>query len=149
MTAVPILASTFVGCLLGSFVPLVNTELVVLGAIAIAPAELTIPIVLIAVITQMGAKSVLFCAGGGLLRLRPGKYSARLHAALQRAQACQKSGSLFLFASATIGFPPFYLTSVASGAMRVPFGRFLAIGFAGRLIRFSALVMVPYALKAL
>lgn len=54
---------------------------------------------------------------------------------------------MVLFASAFTGFPPFYLTSIASGAVRLPFSRFLVIGFAGRLLRFGALVMVPQALK--
>jgi membrane protein YqaA with SNARE-associated domain len=147
MSPAAICASTFVACLIGSFIPLVNTELVVLSAVAIAPSSLTIPIVLIAVFTQMSAKSVLYGAGSGLLRIPNGRHTAKLHAALQRAQTWQKSGSLFLFASATTGFPPFYLTSVASGAIRVPFARFFAIGLLGRLLRFSALVFIPWVLK--
>ncbi|MEX2280870.1 MAG: VTT domain-containing protein [Gemmatimonadota bacterium] len=149
MSSAAICFSTFLGCLLGSFVPLVNTELVVLSAVAIAPVELLLPIVLIAVGTQMLAKSVLYCAGAGFLRLPPGRYASRLQDALTRAQRWQKSGSLFLFTSASTGFPPFYLTSVASGAIRVPFARFFALGFVGRFIRFSALVMVPHLWRSL
>jgi membrane protein YqaA with SNARE-associated domain len=149
MTPAALCISTFLGCLMGSFVPLVNTELVVLSAMAVAPPELILPILMIAVITQMAAKSVLYCAGSGLLRVPPGRFGDRLHAALGHAQKWQKAGSLFLFTSASTGFPPFYLTSVASGAMKVSFPRFFAIGFAGRLLRFSALMLLPYVLRSL
>ena len=42
-----------------------------------------------------------------------------------------------LFASASTGFPPFYVVSVASGALHIQFRRFLLIGFLGRTIRFA------------
>ncbi len=149
MSPLAFCVSTFVGCLIGSFIPVVNTELVVLSAAALAPPGMIVPIILIAVGTQMFAKSVLYFAGTGMLRLPPGRYTARFQAALARAETWQKTGSLFLFASASIGFPPFYLTSVASGVIRVPFARFFVIGFAGRLLRFSTLVMLPHALRSL
>jgi membrane protein YqaA with SNARE-associated domain len=145
MSALAICLSTFLGCLIGSFVPLVNTELVVLGAAAAAPPALLLPLILIAATTQMAAKSVLYFAGGGLLRV---SWSRRLSAALERGRGTQRSGSLFLFVSALTGFPPFYLVSIASGAMRVPFARFLIIGMAGRTIRFIAVVMLPHFLKS-
>jgi membrane protein YqaA with SNARE-associated domain len=149
MSSAAICFSTFFGCLTGSFVPLVNTELVVLSAVAIARVELLLPIVLIAVGTQMLAKSLLYCAGAGFVRLPPGRNCPRLQDAMTRAQRWQKSGSLFPFTSASTGFPPFYQTSVGSGAIRVPFARFFAVGCAGRLLRFSTLVMLPYAWRSL
>jgi membrane protein YqaA with SNARE-associated domain len=145
MSALAICLSTFVGCLIGSFVPLVNTELVVLGAASVAPKALLVPLILIASTTQMVAKAILYFAGGGLLRE---SWSRRLSAMLERARSAQHTGTLFLFASALTGFPPFYLTSIACGAMRVPFARFLIIGLCGRTIRFTAIVLLPQLLKS-
>jgi membrane protein YqaA with SNARE-associated domain len=148
MSPAAICLSTFLGCLLGSFVPFVNTELVVLSAAAIAPRSLIIPLILIAASTQMLGKSVLYLAGTGLLHL-PEKYAPRrLHDALERARRWPNTGSVFLFASATAGFPPFYVVSIAAGALRLPFPRFFLIGLCGRLLRFSAVVIVPQAIKS-
>lgn len=140
--------SVFGGCLLGSLVPLVNTELIVLSAAAAAPRSLLLPIVLIAATTQILAKSLLYLVGGGMLRLPHNRYTTRVHDTLARAQQHRKVGSLALFASAATGFPPFYLTSIASGAVRIPFPQFVSIGFIGRLLRFSAIVLLPLAIKA-
>ena len=149
MDSTTLLLTTFGGCLIGSFVPLVNTEIVVLSAAALAPSHLIGPLILMAATTQMLAKSVLYFAGGGLLKLPHNRYTSGIHSALARGQTLQNTGSMFLFASASVGLPPFYLTSLASGAVRIPLKRFLTIGFIGRLLRFSVLVMVPQLIKAI
>lgn len=145
LSAQAICLSTFMGCLIGSFVALVNKELIVLGAAAAMPKALLLPLILIAATTQMAAKSILCCAGGDLLRV---SWSRRLSAALERARSAQRSGTVFLFASALTGFPPFHLVSSACGAMRVPFARFLIIGLCGRTIRFTAVVLLPHFLAS-
>ncbi|HUF50385.1 MAG TPA: hypothetical protein VMN60_06095 [Longimicrobiales bacterium] len=143
-----LLITTFGGCLVGSFVPLVNTELVVLAAAAAAPPQLIVPIILIATATQMLAKAVLYQLGGGLLRLPHNRYTQRFHAAVARGATMRNTGSALLFTSAIVGFPPFYLTTIASGALRLPLARFLIIGSVGRLLRFTALVLLPQLIKA-
>ncbi|HUF51157.1 MAG TPA: hypothetical protein VMN60_10005 [Longimicrobiales bacterium] len=140
--------TTFVGCLVGSFVPLVNTELIVLAAAAAAPPALLAPLALIAATTQMAAKSVLYFAGGGMLRVPVNRWTCRLHEAASAGARFRNGGGMVIFASAFAGIPPFYLTSIASGAVRHPFTRFVAIGFAGRMLRFSALVGLPQTVKA-
>jgi membrane protein YqaA with SNARE-associated domain len=139
--------TTFVACLVGSFVPLVNTEIVVLAAAAAVPPGLLLPVALIAAVAQMGGKSVLYLAGGGMLRLPVNRLTRRLHDSAAAGAQFERSGPIVLFASAFTGFPPLYLTSIASGAVHLPFPRFLVIGFVGRLLRFGALVMVPQAVK--
>lgn len=71
--------TTFVACLVGSFVPLVNTEIVVLAAAAAVPPGLLLPLAVIAAVAQMGGKSVLYLAGGGMLRLPVNRLTRRLH----------------------------------------------------------------------
>jgi membrane protein YqaA with SNARE-associated domain len=105
------------------------------------------PLVVIAAVAQMGGKSVLYLAGGGMLRLPVNRLTRRLHDSAAAGSQLERSGPMVLFASAFTGFPPFYLMSIASGAVHLPFSRFLVIGFVGRLLRFGALVMVPQAVK--
>lgn len=147
MSTLAICISTMLGCLVGSFVPLVNTELVVAGAAAAAPRTLLLPLVLIASTTQMAAKAVLYLAGGGLVRLPRRRWNARVQDALEKSRGMHTAGSTFLFASALTGIPPFYVTSVACGAMRLPFARFMAIGLVGRTLRFTVVVLIPFAAK--
>jgi membrane protein DedA with SNARE-associated domain len=47
-----------------------------------------------------------------------------------------------VFASATAGWPPFYLVSLAAGSLRYSLARFVLVGGSGRLIRFAVLVAV-------
>ena len=42
------------------------------------------------------------------------------------------------------GVPPFYLTVLAAGAMMIRFPAFLAIGSAGRLVRFAVIVALTW-----
>jgi membrane protein YqaA with SNARE-associated domain len=48
--------------------------------------------------------------------------------------------------SALVGFPPFYLVSIAAGALEVALMRFLVAGAIGRLIHFGALAFAPHFL---
>ena len=143
-----LLLATFGSCLVGSFLPVVNTEIVVLAAAAATPPQLIVPLILIAATSQMLAKAVLYHAGGGLLKLPRNRYTRGLHAAIDRGATMRNTGAALLFSSAAVGVPPFYLTSIASGAMRLPLRRFLFVGFIGRLLRFTALVLLPHVIRA-
>lgn len=148
MTPLALCFSTMIGCLVGSFVPIVNTELIVITAALAAPPELVIPLILIASLSQMIAKSALYLAGSGLLHLPPGRLADKIYVALVRVQQHQRAGDAVLFASATTGFPPFYVMSVASGAMKTGFRRFFMLGLLGRTLRFTVLVAIPQLVKA-
>jgi membrane protein YqaA with SNARE-associated domain len=50
--------------------------------------------------------------------------------------------------SAVFGLPPFYVTTVAAGAMRVSFVRFLIAAIFGRLVHFSAVALAPLVIHA-
>ncbi len=144
-----LILSTMVGCFIGSLVPVINTELIVLAAAAAAPPELAVALVLVASISQMAAKSLLYLAGTGLLRLPLGWMGRHVEQALAKAQAQQAASGTLLFTSASTGFPPFYVMSVASGALRIDFRRFLVVGFLGRTLRFAVLVAFPVVIKTL
>ena len=50
--------------------------------------------------------------------------------------------------SAIFGLPPFYVTTVAAGALRVDFVRFLLAAIFGRLLHFGVVALVPVAFHA-
>jgi membrane protein YqaA with SNARE-associated domain len=145
MTPLALLISVFLASLLGGLLPFINTELIVLAAAAAAPSQLLLPLILIAATTQMVAKTVLYLGGRGLMRF-PNR-RLRFDAAVRNAKRLEHGGSVFLFVSAATGFPPFYLMSIASGAMKLPFGRFLVLGFIGRLVRFGAVMGAPHLIR--
>jgi membrane protein YqaA with SNARE-associated domain len=106
-----------------------------------------LPLVLAATAGQMVGKSAMYFAGRGVVRL-PGE---RMHRLVAKAEAWGRNrpgveGSL-VFVSASTGFPPFYVTAIACGMLKVPFGPFFWLGFLGRLARFTVVVVIPQLLK--
>lgn len=151
MDALSSCLTTFAGCILGSFVPLVSTELVVLTVAAASPAELTPVIVLIAATSQCLGKGGLYLAGTGAARLPRIRDSQKLDALTRRLRGGRTAmaGSALLFASTSAGLPPLYLTSIACGAVRFPLARFLPIVLIGRILRFTAVASLPQLVRAL
>jgi membrane protein YqaA with SNARE-associated domain len=129
------------GAVVSSLVPLVNAELLLIGlAVASPPAAPLLVVVMAA--GQMVGKSVLFLGGGRLTR---STLQSRL--ARWRLDGCTRRARVPLVGiSAFAGLPPFYLVSIAAPALGVTFRTFLAVGLAGRLLRFAALVTLPHVL---
>lgn len=48
-----------------------------------------------------------------------------------------------LFLSATLGVPPFYVTPILAGLLRISFPLFFVCGFSGRFLRFGAVYGCP------
>lgn len=145
MAAAGLCAATFAVAFLSGFVPLVNLETYLLSVAALRPGSSLPPVVLAASLGQMSAKCLLFLAGRGALAL-PLRHRGR---ALQAAAWLERRGCgpALVFASAFSGIPPFYLVSVAAGLLRFPLAAFLLCGTAGRLLRFSAVFLLPRALE--
>jgi membrane protein YqaA with SNARE-associated domain len=51
--------------------------------------------------------------------------------------------------SAVLSVPPFHLSAIAAGLVRVPFAPFVATCLGGRLLRFGVLVTAPQLLRPL
>ena len=152
MTAVLAFLTTFGVCALSAVVPVVNSEIYLLAASAMAPPELAIPLILAAATGQMLGKSIMYYAGVGALRLP----SERLRRTVARVEDRYRSagtgaatiGGGVILLSAVVGLPPFYVVSIACGLFRIPFTQFFVIGLLGRLVRFAVLVLAPQAWKA-
>ena len=138
-----VLAGTFVFSLVGGIVPFLNVEAYLLSLSALAPAASVWPVAIAAALGQMAAKSLLYLAGRGLLRLPHPRMKERIEAATARLANAEHGSMAVVTASAVTGIPPFYAISVAAGVLRLRFARFFALGLAGRIVRFAAVFVVP------
>jgi membrane protein YqaA with SNARE-associated domain len=138
---------TFAVAVIAGLVPLVNAEVFLVGVVRIVvdrPAQLT-PIVIAAACGQMVAKIALYHAGRGMLDLPRGRHQAKIERVRAAIDRWQTKPYLIYAVSSVLGVPPFYLTVLAAGAMRIRFDAFLAIGLGGRLVRFAILVAIAWA----
>lgn len=139
--------STFGICIISALVPVVNAELVLLGAVAYAPREMALPLAGAATLGQILGKVVMYYVGRGALRL-PGERVRRVMAKAE-ARLSERQGmeNAIYCASAFLGIPPYYLVAVTSGMVHYPLPRFVLFGLIGRFARFAALVSVPGLVK--
>lgn len=140
--------STFVLCFISGFVPLVNAEAVVIAAAAFSGQEMILEIAIISAFGQMIAKGILYFAGRGVLNIPMGKYEAKLAEVEQKFERWRGKSDLFIFLSASVGFPPFYVVSILAGVVKHNFYRFFLFGMAGRTIRFGLLALFPHLLRS-
>ena len=133
------------GCVVGGILPWVNAELVLLAAAVILPSEALLPLVLACAFGQMTAKAALY----GLTRWAPERLPKSARAALGRAERYRKRPALLaaaVFFGSAVSLPPFYLVTLASGALRVPFLVFALAGLGGTAARYGVLVWAARAL---
>ena len=142
-----IYGGTFAVSLIAGLVPLINAEVFLVGLVRLAiddPSQL--PWVVVAAATgQMVAKIGLYHAGRGMLELPRGRYRAKIEAVRERIERWKSKPYIIYGLSSVLGIPPFYLTVIAAGAMQISFQAFLAIGMAGRLVRFAVVVALAWA----
>lgn len=144
-----IYAGTFVICFLSGVIPLINAEvyLVAVSAVVGSPA-LVLTVTLLAALGQMVAKAVLALAARGTLSLPLGRYQAKLEAARTKVARWQEKPLLVTFASASLGLPPLYLTSLLVGVLGIRLWSFLAVGLVGRVLRFGVVAAIPQIVRA-
>lgn len=143
MTLLVVLITTFAVCVAGAIIPLINTEIYLLSAVALSPPSYIVPLTVTATLGQMTGKLAMFYGGRGVLHINHDRVRngvARLRAMLEHRPWTARA---VLFSSATIGLPPLYVMSVACGAIGMSVATFLLIGTAGRLIHFAAVALLP------
>lgn len=143
MSLIAVWLTTFGVAVLSALIPVINIELYLLGASALAPREMVIPLIVAGTLGQVIGKIALYYAGTGALKI-PGK---RLQGALQKMNTQMQErphmGNALVFVSATAGLPPYYLVTLAAGAAKMNLPMFLVVSLVGRLIRFTIVVAVP------
>jgi membrane protein YqaA with SNARE-associated domain len=143
---VTLYAVTFGLAFLSGVIPfLLSIELYLLAVAAFTDAS-AVAIVCLVTAGQTTAKLVLYLVGRGALNIKWVKKGAASKAAGAFAKR-PGSGLSVVAASAVIGFPPLYAVSLVAGTLRLPLVAFTLIIFAGRLVRFSAVFLVPGLFK--
>jgi membrane protein YqaA with SNARE-associated domain len=139
--------ATFVVCLLAGLIPLINAEVYLVGIIAVgavgSPSALP-AIVLLAALGQMVAKIILYYAALGALELPGGRTQAKIAATRARLDRWRRRPTWVLAVSSTVGLPPFYLVSLAAGALQIRLRTFVTIGMIGRVVHFGVVVALAW-----
>lgn len=143
MGGLELLFSTLGLAIVSAFIPVVNAELLTLGAVTLATPAWDLAMVLMVSLGQMIGKVILFLVARGSLKIPWMVKAKKLEKAGERFGMNGSLGTTVLAASALIGLPPFYLVSIACGMFRYNLTLFIIVGFAGRLIRFAAIGMFP------
>lgn len=134
---VALLSSAFVASVVSGFIPFVNAEVVVAGAAVAAPPGYMIPVIVVCSVGQMLAKVALYAGMRWLPERLPAKATQRLDRASEKVKKLEQAGLTLVLVSAVVGLPPFYLISLAAGAMKLNLTGFIVTGTVGRGVRFA------------
>lgn len=120
--------------------PWVNAEIVLLSftATASSPAAVT-ALVVVAAAGQMTGKLVLYAAGRQGSRAPSPRIARLMDMWRPRCMANTAYADRLVLVSSTVGVPPFIVTSLLAGALRMNLVRFVIAGTIGRLLRFGVL----------
>jgi membrane protein YqaA with SNARE-associated domain len=145
VSAAGLYASCFALSIMSALLPWVNCELLLLSlaALASSPCKLAC-LVLLTSMGQMAGKCVLYWAGRGSIRFQSARVSRTTASWRQRLERSAARPLTFVFVSSALGIPPFYVTTILAGAVRLQFGRFVGVGLCGRLVRFGLIVFIPH-----
>ena len=135
------------GASIGSaLLPLINIEAILVVAVSQSPGA-TWGLVTAATVGQMLGKVLWYWGGMNVDRapwvhrqLQKPKAEASLRKWHERAEGRPWFTAGLLFVSAAIGLPPYAVTAVLAGILRVPFWIFFVTGLVGRGLRFWAVV---------
>ncbi len=141
--------TTYIVGVISGLIPVVNLEVYLVWVAALTPSSQALPITALATVGQMTAKTLMYLAGAGVLKISVRKPGKKLQAVQMKMAQWQHRLGLFLFSSASLGVPPFYVVSIASGICRVPLAVFVIWGLLGRFLRFAVTVFFPHLLKGL
>ena len=141
-----IYAGTFVIGFLAGLIPTaagVEAWLIAVTLAMTSPAPLALVVVL-ASLGQMVAKVLLYYAANGAIRIpkSEGRIARSIEKARGKIEKWKSHPKWVLWGSATLGFPPFYVISLLAGALEIRLRTFCLIGLAGRLARFSTVVVL-------
>lgn len=137
---------TLLVCFVGGLVPIINAEVWLIALAVSLPSAAPLPlVVLMAVLGQMAAKSLLYVGARGVLELAPRRFQDAAARARGRLVAWRKKPLAVLWLSTTVGLPPLLLVSLVAGALGVRYRTFLVVGLIGRALRFGTVVAMARA----
>lgn len=138
--------SVFAASIGSALLPLINIEAILAVSVSQAPHHMW-GLIIAATIGQMLGKILWYWGGMHVDRapwvnrhLEKPKAKASLDRWHERAEGRPWFTAGLLLVSASLGFPPYAVTAVLAGILRVPFWIFLVTGLVGRGLRFWAVV---------
>jgi membrane protein YqaA with SNARE-associated domain len=135
--------STFVVGMASALIPVINAELFIIFLGTVASRQMLPWLVLVSTVSHMAGKAVLYYAGRAADRLPDGWLKTKILRAQKSTHDHDRMGGALVFTSSLVGLPPFYVITVASGVVRLPFVTYMVAGFVGRLIRFGLIAAFP------
>ena len=124
--------------------PWVNAEALMLSAWSLPPSHVHLAVlVLVVTAGQMTGKSMMYWLSRSATHPRSPRMQAAVDKWRARFERNPRSALAVVFVSSAIGFPPFYIVSVAAGALKVAYGPFLTVGSCGRLLHFAIVALLP------
>lgn len=140
MSPLVLLAMVVVVVVIGSLLPLSPMEPMLVGIALYAGSSLLVPLVVVAGISEVVAKSLIYAAGTQADRV----LSQKRRESMNRVRGYLTGNRLLriavIFGSALSGFPPFYVVTVAYGALRLPLRDYLVVGAIGRAGRHAVII---------
>lgn len=136
---IAVLTSAFAMSVVSGLIPFVNAEVLVAGAAVAVPPGYVIPVIVLCSAGHMVAKVGLYAGARWLPERLPAKARDRLERASDKTKRLEQAGFTLVLVSAAVGLPPFYLITLAAGAMRMNLTWFIVVGLAGRGARFAAI----------
>lgn len=139
-------ASVLAASIASAAVPVINIEAILALAVSQQPGHV-VGLVIAATVGQMIGKIGWYWGARELDRapwiqrhLKKPKAQRTLDTWHARAEGRPWFTAGLLFVSAFVGLPPYAVTAVLAGILRVPFWIFLTTGLLGRGLRFAAVV---------
>jgi membrane protein YqaA with SNARE-associated domain len=142
------IASSAVAGFAVGILPIGLAEVIAIAIGAVMPASLAVTMLLVFTASHVASKWIWYVIGSFAERVRHPtalRMIARTREFLARNPAY---GPSTLAAGALLSIPPFHLTAIAAGIIRIPVSRFLLICFVGRLLRFGLLALAPSVWRA-
>ena len=134
-----VLGGLFLGSIASGLIPVINSELLVVGAAVLLPPGAALLVAIVAATGQMLAKLGLYGAARWAPAYLPERAKKKLATAGGKLQKNGAAVYLLLLVSASAGWPPFYGISLLAGALRINFAAFASLGLVGRFVRFGIL----------
>lgn len=144
-----IYVAMFLFAILSGIFPLANSEaaLIALGAASHYGWTKLIVLAVVVALGQSVTHAIVFHSARGLAKAgaksRP-KLEAQIAKARELGARWQKSELLLITLGATIGIPPQVLIACLAGVIGIPFRTFVAIDVAGRIARFTTIVVLAH-----
>ena len=127
--------------LAGGVAPGVPVDPVLFVVAAVAPEALLLPLVATATVAQMIGRTAVYFGGRRLGGLHAAPRSARVERMCVAFANWPRLQITALMGSALLGVPAFHVTTLVYGALRLPLRTYLTLGAAGRVLRYTAIVL--------